>query len=742
MRWKLVLLLSLATSGAVAAALVSAQDGGSSRAAATGGTTMLRSRPTLANSDSSPQGRTTGRTPGLAERLQQARQSVAQDYQTEDSAPGLLTPTPESAEPTEPANEPTGANASTTGIPSVLKRGAATSDAPRARTAALDAPATSAPTTAAPVTAAPITPITESTAESNETLAPPPGARPLGAPPPGARPLGQPVPSTQPEPLETETDMTLAPPSLVESDDNTSSRRSSPAFTPPAATVKTPAVPATPTPRVPAASTRAGSVAKESVLVGAGPQLRLEAVGPKAVVRGRPAAYTMMISNVGEAVARGVQVHIESRQAAELSAGQTTHGNAELHRSPMGGSMLLWSIAELPRGAKAEVTLTAVARETRPFELVASWTCEPLVAGTHIEVLEPQLAMTLSGPKDVMFGETKIYTITLTNPGTGDAENVMLALAPLSSSQEAPQARNIGSLRAGERKEIPIQLTAREAGMLSIRAQATADDGLRAEAAEQVMVRRAKIEVAIEGPPLKYAGSPAEYRVRVANVGNAPAEDINILANIPSGVEYAPGNDGGTVQTDGVAWRVGSLAPGDERTLAFTCVMHEEGEKRLTVQARGAGDLASSAAAVTQVEALADLKLVVNDPSGAIPVGKEIVYEVRVMNRGTKAASNIGITAFFSEGIEPTAVEGMQGTLAPGQVTFAPASSLAPGAELLLKIKAKADQPGNHIFRAVVQCANPETRLSAEETTLFFGAAQADGPSLSKNPAASPFPTR
>lgn len=735
MRWKLVLLLSLATSGAVAAALVSAQDN-LSRGGATGGAS-LHSRPTAATTlEGNSQPRTTGRASSLAERLQQARQSAVQDYTTDDEAPGLLEPSPDATE----AVSETGNTASASGLPSVLKRAPNTIDAPQARTAALDAPKT-APS---PVSAAPITPAVEPSTGANEGPELPVGARPLGAPPPGARPLGSPIPAKPATPVEPET--LLEPPSLNEEEEGTSagvpsSRRHSPALTLPTREGQTSPAGASPTPRASTPSFRAGgatTTGRDSVLIGAGPQLRLEAVGPKAVVRGRPASYNLSITNMGEAVARSVQVHIESRQAAELTVGKTTHGNAELHRSPMGGSVLLWTIPELPRGAKAELGLMAVGRETRPFELVASWTCQPQVAGTQIEVLEPQLAMTLSGPKDVMFGETKIYTITLTNPGTGDAENVMLALAPLSSSQEAPTPRNIGTLRAGERKEIPIQLTAREAGMLSIRAVATADDGLRAEAAEQVMVRRAKIEVAIEGPSLKYAGTSAEYRVRVANVGNAPAEDITVLATVPSGVEYTPDNDNGVLQTDGVAWRVGSLAAGDERIITFTCIMHEEGEKRVTVRARG-GELAADAAMITQVEALADLKLVVNDPPGAVPVGKEVIYEVRVLNRGTKAASNVEITAFFSEGVEPTAIEGMQGSIAPGQVTAAPAASLAPGAELVLKIKAKADRPGNHIFRAVVQCTNPETRLAAEETTRFFGAAQSDGPSLSQNPAASPY---
>jgi uncharacterized repeat protein (TIGR01451 family) len=162
--------------------------------------------------------------------------------------------------------------------------------------------------------------------------------------------------------------------------------------------------------------------------------------------------------------------------------------------------------------------------------------------------------------------------------------------------------------------------------------------------------------------------------------------------------------------------------------------MHEEGEKQFVVEARAAGDLRANAAAATRVEALADLKLVVNDPPGAIPVGKEVTYEVRVINRGTKAASGVEISAFFSEGIEPTTTEGLPARIAPGQAVAGPLPTLEAGAEVVLKIKAKADQAGSHIFRAVVQCTTPETRLAAEETTKFFGA----GPAASPTPAAGP----
>ncbi len=759
MRWKLVLLLGLLATGAAAAALVHAQDGSGF------GGSGLRSRPTLAAPADRPvQHQSSTRAGGLAERLQQIRQSVVDDYNTAGEAPPeLLTPSPEGSEPAAmPEADASTYNPAGSALPSVLKRSTSGAEsAPAFRSAAAE-PAAS---TRVSAPAAPPTPFTASRSSSGPSsvssrpapAAPPQGipapvgARPLGSQPPGARPLGAPPAATAPATLNPatqapETIAPLAPPTAIPEDQDVPiSRRRTPPPAEPQALRDAPVARQAMQPQEPPPF-RPASGSKELLVVGAAPQLRLETLGPKAAVRGQPTPYTMVISNVGDTAASGVQVRVESGPAVELAVGQASHGGAEVQRSPAGGAALVWTISELPRGAKAELTINAASQETRPFELVATWTCAPLTAAAQIAVLEPQLAMTLAGPKDIMFGDTKIYTITLTNPGTGDAENVMLSLAPLSSTESAPPPRNIGPLRAGERKEIAIQLTAREAGLLNIRAEASADGGLHAEAAEQVMVRRGEIAISVEAPPLKYAGSSAEYRVRVANVGNAAAEDLAVAVALPSGVEYVPGNDGGVVQGGHVAWKIGGLAPRDERTFLFTCTLKGEGEKRLTFQARAAGDLQATAAAATRVEALADLKLVVNDPPGPIPVGKEVVYEVRVLNRGTKAASGVAISGYFSEGIEPTGAEGLAGEFGSGQVTAVPIASLEAGAEIVFKIKAKADQAGNHIFRAVVECANPETRLAAEETTRFFSnvAAEPDpateAPSVSEQP--SPFQPR
>jgi hypothetical protein len=123
---------------------------------------------------------------------------------------------------------------------------------------------------------------------------------------------------------------------------------------------------------------------------------------------------------------------------------------------------------------------------------------------------------------------------------------------------------------------------------------------------------------------------------------------------------------------------------------------------------------------VTEVKALADLKLVVNDPPGPLPIGEQASFEVRILNRGTKAAENVNVIAQFSEGIEPVEAVGSPANIVPGQVVFQPIRELAPGAELVLKVVARAERAGVHRFRAEITCGDSETRLAAEESTYFF----------------------
>jgi uncharacterized repeat protein (TIGR01451 family) len=308
---------------------------------------------------------------------------------------------------------------------------------------------------------------------------------------------------------------------------------------------------------------------------------------------------------------------------------------------------------------------------------------------------------------------------------------------PVGRSAEVPLSHRLGTLRAGESRSIDIELTARHAGAVTIKAHAFADGGLRAEAAQQVLVRRASLQVEVEAPRIKFAGTSAAFHVKVENVGDAAAEGVEITATLPPEAKFVSASSGGKhdSQHSQVVWNVGSLQPGGQRVFELVAALAAPGDNRLQFTAAGAGDLSAAAMSNTRVEAIADLQLELRDPQGPIAVGEEAAYEVRVHNRGSKAAEGVELTVFFSEGLEASSAEGTAHDLGAGQVVFKPLTTLAAGDTAVFRIRARAEAPGNHVFRAEVTCPSLGTKLASEDATHFYGE-----PRTAALPAGEPHP--
>ena len=236
-------------------------------------------------------------------------------------------------------------------------------------------------------------------------------------------------------------------------------------------------------------------------------------------------------------------------------------------------------------------------------------------------------------------------------------------------------------------------------------------------------MRRGGLQVEVEGPKVKFAGTSGSYRIHLTNPGDATAENVHISAMLPPQAKYISSNSGGHDEADHgrVTWNAGNLQAGGERMLEVQFTLLAPGDNRIQVVATGDGELSASAAANTRVDALADLKLEVRDPQGPIPVGEDAVFEVIIRNRGTKSAEKIDMVVFFSEGLEATTVQGGPHEIGRGQVFFKTIPVLAAGSETVYRVHARADRPANHVFRAEVVCESLQTKLAAEETTRFYG---------------------
>lgn len=462
------------------------------------------------------------------------------------------------------------------------------------------------------------------------------------------------------------------------------------------------------------------------------PRISLRATGPKRLDVGQPAEFKLVVVNEGEQAANDLVVMISMPDSAELTFTRPTSGTVDRAAS---GSALQWAVRKLASGKREELSVRIVPHDSVPLDLDVRCGCAGIVAKSTLSVQQAKLALAINGASEVLCGEKEIYKLTVTNSGNGPAENTVIHLLPLPPDEGAPATHRIGSLGAGQSKTVEIELVARQGGRLSIQARATADGGLNVAAAEEVAVRQPAVQVEVVGPARQYAGAPATYRVRVRNPGDAPARRVKITANLPEGAECLAASHDGKIDVKHArtTWSLSSLPAGAEQLFTVKCLVKTPGENRLEAVAEADGGLKHTNLATTDVMAVADLVLDISDPTGAVPVGQDSVYEVCVRNRGDRAAEGVDVTATFSKGVEPVEVEGPAHSLSSNSVVFETLSSLGPGEEKRFKIHAKAGAAGAHRFRVELQCRSLGTKLTEEETTLYYTDVPSDKSSASES---------
>ncbi|HUE72241.1 MAG TPA: CARDB domain-containing protein [Pirellulaceae bacterium] len=455
------------------------------------------------------------------------------------------------------------------------------------------------------------------------------------------------------------------------------------------------------------------------------PALRVELVGPGSIQTGKAAKFTIYANNEGDASAQDIVVQLPLPGSVNLTKGESTAGDAEVKPQADGSLALVWAIPSLPPRGHETLQMHLVPSDGEAFELEMSWTCRPAAASARVVVKQPQLALSLSGPADMLLGEEKTFTLLVSNPGTGDATGVEVNVATGSGQ---PQKVQVGVVPAGQQAEIPVQVAGNEPGELEIRATAQAEGELSADAAGKVQVRSANLAVAVEGPQLQFAGAEATYVVVVANRGNAAADATTISVQLPAEARYIGGVDGAAAGKSVVKWNAGVIPPGAEKSFEMRCQLLAEGANHFLAKADARHSIGGAAEAITEVQAVAELKLAVNDPTGPASVGSEVVYEVQIMNRGTRAAPAVKVLMQFGPGIEPTGVMGGKGKIVPGQVVFDPIPSLEAGEQVTVKVKAKGEKSGTHQYRVEVTAGDDGTRLVSEGTSRFFAERGAQAP--------------
>lgn len=447
------------------------------------------------------------------------------------------------------------------------------------------------------------------------------------------------------------------------------------------------------------------------------PRIQVSLNGPKELSIGAPQTYSVLIRNDDHIKLGGLILRLDIPPGVVAQAQPASHGKGEVEKAPDGTTMLTWSFENLEGGAEATLPLRVIAEAPRNFAVAMEWTLLPLAASAGIDVLVPQLELALEGPNEVNFSEPNVFRLHIRNRGNAEANDVAVKLA---AEHYGSSATQIGRIGAGEQQTVDVELVFNEPGNIIIAAEASAAGNVAAASQVGVRVRQSILEATLESPERAYHSSEVPYLLTVKNVGDAIAKNAKAVISLPVDCSVSSLPPQATVQNSSIVWDVSQIRPGQLSELPFSLTFTREGDNRVTVQCTASSATPVECTSITSIKAVTDLKLSVIDPVAPAPVNGEVEYEIKLVNRGSKAAEQVTVVALFSKDIEPTRAEGHRSQIVTGQVRFQPITRIEPGQAITLRVFAQAATAGMHRFRAEVRTTEADVKLVHEQSTEYM----------------------
>lgn len=534
---------------------------------------------------------------------------------------------------------------------------------------------------------------------------------------------------TAPQPRPTATTLNLSPqspaplkmpqaaaPQISPAPFSTAAQTAAPAVVPSTAGVLKNDSEPTPTPGLAAAdgTGRPG----ERILEGSqSPALTIQKLAPPEIQVGKKCTFAIRVHNGSQRAAHNVQVR------DEVPLGTQLIGAAP--RATVDGTLVSWDLGTLSAGEERIVEMELMPVDEGELGSVATVTFAAQ-ASAKAKCTRPQLALRLTSPPRVMIGQQQLVEIEITNPGSGDATGiVLLESVPQGVSHEAGPALEfeVGTLQPGESKRLELVLTAEQAGHIDNVMTAHADANLTATAKCEFEVIAPDLKVTVEGPQRRYLERPATYTVNVDNPGTASAKDVQLVTQLPRGMQFVSANNMGEYDaaTHSVYWSLAELPANERGSVELTALPIEPGEHTLQVASRARQGLEDRTETHVTVEGLVALSFEVTAADGAIEVGGETSYEIRVSNQGSKAATNVQVIALMPPGLKPMAGQGETRTIVDGnRVQFAPLPQLAPKAEAKFRVQVQGLRAGDQRTRVQITTDEVQEPITKEQSTRVY----------------------
>ena len=447
------------------------------------------------------------------------------------------------------------------------------------------------------------------------------------------------------------------------------------------------------------------------------PSVAIQKLAPEEIQVGKRCTFAIRVQNTGQRTAQNVQIH------DEVPLGTDLVGTSP--RASVSGSHIAWDVGTLSVGEERTVEVELIPTEEGELGSVATVTFATQ-ASAKARCTKPELALRLSCKPQVHAGQQHLVQIEISNPGSGEATGVMLLeTVPAGVSHEAGPALEfeIGTLRPGESRRLELVLTAEQAGKVSNVMTARSDASLQVQASCEFEVIAPELRLSVEGPKLRYLERPATYHVTVDNPGSAAATEVQLITQLPKGLQFVSANNMGEYDpgSHSVHWSLAELPANERGTVELVALPIEAGEHTLQIATKARQGLEDRTEAHVTVDGIVALKFEVVDVESPIEIGGETTYEIRVVNQGSKSASNLQVAAIMPPGMRAISGQGESRHSIQGErVIFAPLPQLAPKAETVFRIHAQGLRAGDQRVRVQVTSDEVQQPITKEVSTRVY----------------------
>jgi uncharacterized repeat protein (TIGR01451 family) len=444
------------------------------------------------------------------------------------------------------------------------------------------------------------------------------------------------------------------------------------------------------------------------------PALQLIKRAPEEVRVGRNVTFTMIVKNTGTAIARQVQV-------SDVVPNGTRFVAAQPAIQPDNNGELLWDLGDLPPGNERVIQLQLIPETEGEIGSVASVTFASL-ASVRTLATQPKITLTHNVAEQVLLSKSFAVQLKITNEGTGVAESVSLEAdlpANLKCSAGAQIVADIDRLQPGETKVVDLPLQAIEPGQANLQLRVISEDEEVTQQDVSLLITAPQLQVAIQGPTKRYIERQARYVMKVENIGNASATNLDLVAQLPKGFRFNGTGQKGQYDASrhAVLWSLEELPAGIAAEVELDIIPVDMGAQPLLFQVAADLNAQAKTESTVNVEGLSELSFTISDDNDPVEVEGETNYSIKVTNNGTRADSQVQLVVELPRGAnlvgQPDAP--VESTLNGNQILFSPLAAMKAKETVEYQFTIRWTEEGQQNVRALVTSQNRSVPVTKEE---------------------------